>query len=63
MILSFYCARDFAQGLGGGCGEPQDANSLEDATKLEAKHALGEQMRLWRERKRDRYAAGQEAKR
>jgi hypothetical protein len=43
MILSFHCTRDLAQGLGGGRGEPRDANSPEDTAKREAKRTSHEE--------------------
>jgi hypothetical protein len=62
-ILSFHCARDLAQGRGGGCSEPRDANSPEDAAKQKAKHASSEETWAWRERERNWCAAKQVAKR
>jgi hypothetical protein len=49
-ILSFHCARDFAQGLGGGRGELWGANLPEDAAKREVQCAPSEEMRARRER-------------
>jgi hypothetical protein len=46
-ILSFHCARNFAQGHGGSRGEPWDANLLEDAAKREVKHAPSEETLSW----------------
>jgi hypothetical protein len=46
VIISFHCARDLAQGLGGSRDEP------EDAAKWEMKRASDEQTQAWRERDR-----------
>jgi hypothetical protein len=51
-ILSFHDAGDLAQGLGGGRGEPWDANSPLDAARLEARHASSEETRACEERER-----------
>jgi hypothetical protein len=52
MILSFHCARDLMQGLGGGRSEPRDADPPEDAARREAKRAShGE---TWAQRERER---------
>jgi hypothetical protein len=54
MILSFHCARDLMQGLGGGRGEPRDANPPEDAARQEAKRASHGETWAQRERERER---------
>jgi hypothetical protein len=57
-ILSFNCACDLAQGPRGSHGEPWDADLLVDATRLEARHATGEE--TWaRERERGMPPDGQ----
>jgi hypothetical protein len=50
-ILSFHCTRDLAHGLGGGHGEPRDANSPEDIAKWEAKCTSDEE--TWARRERE----------
>jgi hypothetical protein len=63
MIIFFHYARDLAQGLGGGCDKPWDADSPSDATMWEARHASSEETRVHEERERDRCAAEWVAKR
>jgi hypothetical protein len=49
-ILSFHCAHDLAQGLGGGRGEPWGADLHEDAENLEVKCTSDEETLALRER-------------
>jgi hypothetical protein len=63
VIISFHCAHNLAQGLGGGHGEPWDADSPMDAARWEARHASSEETRSREDRERDRCAAGRAAKR
>jgi hypothetical protein len=57
-ILSFHCARDLMQGLGGGRSEPRDADPPEDAARREAKCASDGETRAQRERERTQCATG-----
>jgi hypothetical protein len=59
MILSFHCARDLMQGLGGGRSEPRDADPPEDAARREAKRASHGETWAQRERERTQRATGQ----
>jgi hypothetical protein len=61
MILSFHYACDLVQGLGGGCGEPRDADPPADAVGREARHASSEKMWAWEER--DHYTTERVVKR
>jgi hypothetical protein len=42
-MLSFHCARDLAQGLGGGLGEPRDVNPPADVIGREVRHTSSEE--------------------
>jgi hypothetical protein len=56
MILSFHCAHDLAQGLGGSRGESRDADLPVDAIVWEARHASNRATRAREERKKDQCA-------
>jgi hypothetical protein len=51
--LSFCCACDLAQGLGGGHGEPWDADVPSDAARWEVRHPSSLETRVHDGRERD----------
>jgi hypothetical protein len=55
-ILSFHCAHNSAQGLGGDHGEPRNIDFPMDPARREVRHAVGEGMQTRGERERERPA-------
>jgi hypothetical protein len=61
-ILSFHCAHNSAQGLGGDHGEPWNIDFPMDPARREVRHAVGEGMQTRGERERETSASSDEQK-
>jgi hypothetical protein len=60
MILSFHCAHNSVQGIGGEHGEPQDADLPMDVARREVRHTSGEGTQMQGERGTNMTSGGQQ---